>query len=77
MLIDAVKMTRRTPWFPYLKQTGVTSLDYVIGTHPTLTTQAAWIRFDEFSVNWSPPLPPVEHTTRTFEDVLNSVSNRA
>ena len=54
----------------------VTSLDYVIGTHPHSDHIGGLDKvIDEFTVG-KVILPPVEHTTRTFEDVLNAVSNK-
>ena len=76
MLIDAGENDQADTVVSYLKQAGVTSLDYVIGTHPHSDHIGGLDKvIDEFSVG-KVILPPVEHTTRTFEDVLNSVSNK-
>lgn len=76
MLIDAGENDQADTVISYLKQAGVTSLDYVIGTHPHSDHIGGLDKvIDEFPVE-KVILPPVEHTTRTFEDVLDSVSNR-
>lgn len=76
MLIDAGENDQADTVVSYLKQAGVTSLDYVIGTHPHSDHIGGLDKvIDEFTVG-KVILPPVEHTTRTFEDVLNAVSNK-
>ena len=76
MLIDAGENDQADTVVSYLKQAGVTSLDYVIGTHPHSDHIGGLDKvIDEFTVG-KIILPPVEHTTRTFEDVLNAVSNK-
>ena len=76
MLIDAGENDQADTVVSYLRQACVTSLDYVIGTHPHSDHIGGLDKvIDEFSVG-KVILPPVEHTTRTFEDVLNSVSNK-
>lgn len=76
MLIDAGENDQADTVVSYLKQAGVTSLDYVIGTHPHSDHIGGLDKvIDEFSVG-KVILPPVEHTTRTFEDVLNAASNK-
>lgn len=76
MLIDAGENDQADTVVSYLKQAGVTSLDYVIGTHPHSDHIGGLDKvIDAFTVG-KVLLPPVEHTTRTFEDVLNAVSNK-
>lgn len=76
MLIDAGENDQAETVISYLKQAGVTSLDYVIGTHPHSDHIGGLDKvIDEFPVGMV-ILPPVEHTTRTFEDVLDSISRR-
>lgn len=76
MLIDAGENDQADTVVSYLKQAGVTTLDYVIGTHPHSDHIGGLDKvIEEFTVG-KVILPPVEHTTRTFEDVLNAVSNK-
>lgn len=76
MLVDAGENDQADTVVRYLKQAGVTSLDYVIGTHPHSDHIGGLDKvIDEFTVG-KIILPPVEHTSRTFEDVLNAISNK-
>lgn len=76
MLIDAGENDQADTVIRYLKQAGVTSLDYVIGTHPHSDHIGGLDKvIDEFTIG-KIILPPVEHTSRTFEDVLNTISNK-
>lgn len=76
MLVDAGENNQADTVINYLKDSGVTSLDYVIGTHPHSDHIGGLDKvIDAFPVE-TVILPPVEHTTRTFEDVLEAVSNK-
>ena len=76
MLIDAGENDQADTVVSYLKQAGVTSLDYVIGTHPHSDHIGGLDKvIDTFPVD-KVILPPVEHTTKTFEDVLDSIASR-
>lgn len=73
MLIDAGTNENGPVVVNYLNQLGVTKLDYVIGTHPHEDhiggLDDVITSFDVKSVI----LPEKEHTTKTFEDVLDAV----
>lgn len=75
MLIDAGENDQADTVISYLKQAGVTSLDYAIGTHPHSDHIGGLDKvIEEFPIG-KIILPPVEHTSRSFEDVLNAISN--
>ena len=75
MLIDAGENDQAGTVVSYLKAEGVTKLDYVIGTHPHSDHIGGLDKIiDTFPVD-KVLLPPVEHTTRTFEDVLDSIAS--
>ena len=76
MLIDAGENDQAGAVISYLKAEGVTKLDYVIGTHPHSDHIGGLDKvIDTFPVD-KVFLPPVEHTTKTFEDVLDSIASR-
>lgn len=76
MLVDAGENDQAGVVVSYLKEEGVSTLDYVIGTHPHSDHIGGLDKvIDTFSVD-KVILPPVEHTTKTFEDVLNSISDK-
>lgn len=76
MLIDADENDQAGTVISYLKAEGVTKLDYVIGTHPHSDHIGGLDKvIDTFPVD-KVFLPPVEHTTKTFEDVLDSIASR-
>lgn len=76
MLIDAGENDQAGTVISYLKAQGVTKLDYVIGTHPHSDHIGGLDKvIDTFPVD-KVILPPVEHTTKTFEDVLDSIVSR-
>ena len=76
MLIDAGENDQAGTVISYLKAQGVTKLDYVIGTHPHSDHIGGLDKvIDTFPVD-KVFLPPVEHTTKTFEDVLDSIASR-
>ena len=76
LLVDAGENDQGDTVIAYLREAGVTSLDYVIGTHPHSDHIGGLddvIRaFDVKAVI----LPPVAHTTKTFEDVLDAVQEK-
>lgn len=73
MLIDAGENNQGTTVVEYLQSQNVKRLDYVIGTHPHsdhiggLDTVIQSIPVETII------LPPVTHTTKTFEDVLDAI----
>lgn len=74
MLIDAGENDQADTVISYLRQQGVTTLDYVIGTHPHSDHIGGLDQvINTFEVD-KVILPPVEHTTRTFEDVLDAIA---
>lgn len=73
MLIDAGTGSQGATVADYLNSRGVVSLDYVIGTHPDADHIGGLAQIiDAFDVD-QVILPPKEHTTRTFEDLLDAV----
>ena len=76
LLVDAGENDQASTVTGYLKSQGVTRLDYVIGTHPHSDHIGGLDAvISEFEVG-KVILPPVEHTTRTFEDVLDAVADK-
>ncbi len=74
MLIDAGENDQADTVVSYLKNQGVTTLDYVIGTHPHSDHIGGLDKvIDTFDIG-KVIMPPVEHTTKTFEDMLDSVA---
>lgn len=75
MLIDAGENNYGTTVVSYLENVGVSKLDYVIGTHPHSDhiggLDTVINSFDIGKVI----LPPKEHTTKTFEDLLDAIEN--
>lgn len=73
MLVDAGMNDQAQTVTDYLNCQGVKTLDYVIGTHPDADhiggLDAVINSFDVKQVF----LPPKEHTTKTFEDVLDAI----
>lgn len=76
MLVDAGNNEDGELILQYLKDAGVKKLEYVIGTHPhedhigSLDTV-----IDNFDVS-RVILPKISHTTKTYEDVLTSISGK-
>ena len=76
MLVDAGENDQADTVVSYLKGQGVETLDYVIGTHPHSDHIGGLDKvIDTFDVG-KVILPPVEHTTKTFEDVLDAVAGK-
>lgn len=76
MLIDAGNNKDGDAVVQYLKNVGITSLDYIVGTHP----DADHIGGLDLVINslqiGKVYMPKKEHTTKTFEDVLLAVQNK-
>ena len=73
MLVDAGENDQADTVISYLENAGVCALDYVVGTHPHSDHIGGLDKvIEHFDVS-NVILPPVEHTTRTFEDVLDAV----
>lgn len=76
MLIDAGENNQGDTVIEYLRSHQVTTLDYVIGTHPHSDHIGGLdLVIDAFDVG-KIILPPKEHTTKTFEDLLDSISKK-
>jgi len=76
MLIDAGNNADSQLVVDYIKDRGITTLDYVVATHPHedhIGGMDAVI--NAFKVK-SIIMPRVESTTKTFEDVLEAISNK-
>lgn len=74
MLVDAGENDQGRVVVDYLENQGVTSLDYVIGTHPHSDHIGGLDDVLEAFPAKTVIMPPVEHTTATFEDVLDAVA---
>lgn len=76
MLIDAGENNMGTTVVDYLKNHGVDELDYVIGTHP----HSDHIGGLDYVINHMTVdqvvMPDVVHTTKTYEDVLDAISEK-
>lgn len=76
MLIDGGNNEDATRITSYLKERGVKKLEYVIGTHPhedhigALDTVIKEFQIGEIL------LPEIAHTSQTFEEVLNAISDK-
>lgn len=76
LLIDAGENNMGERVVSYLESLGIEELDYVIGTHPHSDHIGGLdVVIDGRKVN-QVILPVVEHTTKTYEDVLIAISNQ-
>ena len=76
MLVDAGENDQGDTVVTYLHSQGIEKLDYVIGTHPHSDHIGG---LDDVINNFSIDkviLPPVENTTKTYEDVLDAISSQ-
>ena len=76
MLIDAGENDKGRSVVSYLQQNGVTSLDYIIGTHPHSDHIGGLDDVIEAFDVEKIIMPPKEHTTATFEDVLDAIAEK-
>lgn len=76
MLVDAGENDQGETVVSYLQSQGISSLDYVIGTHPHSDHIGGLDTvIESFDVK-DVILPPAEHTTKTFEDVVDAVADK-
>ena len=76
MLIDAGDNKYEKAVVAYLKDEGVTKLDYVIGTHPHADHIGGLDAvIDSFEIG-KVIMPKVIHTSKTYEDVLIAIKNK-
>ena len=76
MLIDAGDNKYEKTVVNYLKKQSIKKLDYVIGTHPHSDHIGGLDAvIDAFEIG-KVIMPKVEHTTKTFLDVLTSIKNK-
>lgn len=76
LLIDAGENADGDLVVNYLKDQGVTTLDYVIGTHPDADHIGGLdVVINSFEIE-RVFLPNRPHTTKTFEDVLDAIENK-
>lgn len=76
MLIDAGDNKYEKTVVAYLKDKGVTKLDYVIGTHPHADHIGGLDAvIDSFDIG-KIIMPKVTHTSKTYEDVLIAIKNK-
>ncbi len=76
MLIDAGENNKGTVVVDYLNTQQITKLDYVIGTHPHSDHIGGLDTvLDTFLVD-KVIMPSVIHTTKTFEDVLDTLEDK-
>ncbi|TAH74979.1 MAG: MBL fold metallo-hydrolase [Anaerolineaceae bacterium] len=77
MLIDAGERHKGELVINYLKSLGVKKLDYIIGTHPHSDHIGGLadviLSFDVDKII----MPNVVHTTKTFEDLLDAISDKS
>jgi len=76
LLIDAGENNMGERVVSYIQSLGITSLDYVIGTHPHSDHIGGLdLVIDSFDVG-KVILPAVNHTSKTFEDVLIAIKKQ-
>ena len=76
MLIDAGNNDDGKDVVEFIKDKGITQIDYVIGTHPHEDHIGGLDNvINDFDIK-NIYMPKMETTTKTFEDVLDSISNK-
>lgn len=76
MLIDAGNNDDGKDVVEFIKDKGITQIDYVIGTHPHEDHIGGLDNvINDFDIK-NIYMPKIETTTKTFEDVLDSISNK-
>lgn len=76
LLIDAGENNMGDRVVSYLNSVGISTLNYVIGTHPHSDHIGGLdVVINEFQVE-KVILPPAEHSTKTYEDVLTAISKK-
>lgn len=76
MLIDAGENDKGDVVIDYLKNQGVTRIDYLVGTHPHSDHIGGMDDvIDEFDIG-EIYMPKVSHTTKTYKDVLEAIDNK-
>lgn len=76
MLIDAGNNADGTTVVSYLKNQGISKIDILVGTHPHEDHIGGMDNvINSFDIGQI-YMPKVEHTTKTYEDVLTTISNK-
>lgn len=76
MLIDAGNNADAGDVVNYIKEQGIKTLDYIIGTHPHEDHIGGMdVVVNSFDIG-KVILPKVQSNTKTFEDLLNAISNK-
>lgn len=77
MLIDAGNNEDGEDVVNFIKDKGITKLDYVVGTHPHEDHIGGLDDVIDSNIEIENVLmPKIETTTKTFEDVVNAISNK-
>lgn len=76
MLIDAGNNSDGQKLVNYLREQGIDTIDYLIGTHPHADHIGGLDDVIENFVIGRIYMPEVIHTTKTFEDVLLAVQRK-
>lgn len=76
LLIDAGENNQADTVITYLKNQNISTLDYVIGTHPHSDHIGGLDQVIKAFDIGKVIIPPKEHTTKTFEDLLDAISEK-
>lgn len=76
MLIDAGNNDKEQVMLDYLKQYQITKLDIVIGTHPDADHIGGLDKVIDQTIVDKIYMPKISSNTRTFESLLESISNK-